>query len=176
VRAILGQQVSVRAATTLAGRLAAMFGSRMASSGNLEVLFPTPVQLANAPIERAGVMPARAATVRALARQVADKAIVLSPDVDAQAAVEALRSLPGIGEWTAQYIAMRALREPDAFPADDVALRRALGDGSASRPSPRDLIAQAERWRPWRAYAAQHLWTALASRDGGLEIEPAATA
>jgi AraC family transcriptional regulator of adaptative response / DNA-3-methyladenine glycosylase II len=153
VRAILGQQVSVRAATTLAGRLAAMFGSRMASSGNLEVLFPTPVQLANAPIERAGVMPARAATVRALARQVADKAIVLSPGVDAQAAVEALRSLPGIGEWTAQYIAMRALGEPDAFPTGDLVLRRVTGNVTAG-----ELERRSESWRPWRAYAVMLLW------------------
>jgi AraC family transcriptional regulator of adaptative response / DNA-3-methyladenine glycosylase II len=69
-----------------------------------------------------------------------------------------LRSLPGIGEWTAQYIAMRELREPDAFPVADIGLLRAMSAGSGVRPSPAELLAHAERWRPWRAYAALHLW------------------
>jgi len=69
-----------------------------------------------------------------------------------------LRSLPGVGEWTAQYIAMRELREPDAFPAADIGLMRAMSDASGVRPSPAALLAHAERWRPWRAYAALHLW------------------
>jgi AraC family transcriptional regulator of adaptative response / DNA-3-methyladenine glycosylase II len=72
--------------------------------------------------------------------------------------VTQLRALPGIGEWTAQYIAMREMREPDAFPAGDVGLLRALTDAEGVRPTSRELLARAERWRPWRAYAAQHLW------------------
>jgi AraC family transcriptional regulator, regulatory protein of adaptative response / DNA-3-methyladenine glycosylase II len=76
-------------------------------------------------------------------------------------AVSRLRSLPGIGEWTAQYIAMRELREPDAFPAADIGLLRAMADVRGRRPKPRELLARAECWRPWRAYAAHHLWASL---------------
>jgi AraC family transcriptional regulator of adaptative response / DNA-3-methyladenine glycosylase II len=75
-------------------------------------------------------------------------------------AVARLRELPGIGEWTAQYIAMRELREPDAFPATDIGLLRAMAGADGRRPTPAELLARAERWRPWRAYAAVHLWTA----------------
>jgi AraC family transcriptional regulator of adaptative response / DNA-3-methyladenine glycosylase II len=71
-----------------------------------------------------------------------------------------LRALDGVGEWTAQYIAMRELREPDAFPAADIGLMRAMVDANGRRQNPRELLARAERWRPWRAYAAQHLWAA----------------
>jgi AraC family transcriptional regulator of adaptative response / DNA-3-methyladenine glycosylase II len=77
---------------------------------------------------------------------------------DLEDTVMQLRALPGIGEWTAQYVAMRGLREPDAFPASDVGLMRAMADAQGRRPSPRALLARAEPWRPWRAYAAQHLW------------------
>ena len=79
-------------------------------------------------------------------------------------AVTALRTLPGIGEWTAQYIAMRLLREPDAFPAADIGLLRALEDEEGTRPTPAALLERAESWRPWRAYAAQHLWTSEAGQ------------
>jgi AraC family transcriptional regulator of adaptative response / DNA-3-methyladenine glycosylase II len=168
VRAILGQQISVRAATTLAGRVASMFGSRIAGSGDLEVLFPTPVQLTSSPMERAGVMPARAATIRALARQVADGTIALSPGIDEQAAVAALRALPGIGEWTAQYIAMRALAEPDAFPSGDLVLRRVSGNLTA-----RELDRRSESWRPWRAYAVMLLWQDAAATS--MEAEACAS-
>jgi len=82
------------------------------------------------------------------------------PDQDLDAAVARLRALPGIGEWTAQYIAMRALREPDAFPAADTGLLRAMSGVDGTRPTPAALLVRAEAWRPWRAYAAQHLWTA----------------
>jgi len=144
VRAILGQQISVRAATTIAGRLASMFGSPVAVSGELERLFPTPAQLAHAAIERAGVVSARAETIRCLARRAADGAIESVP---------ALRAIPGIGDWTAQYIAMRAFAEPDAFPSGDLVLRRTAGDLSA-----RELERRSESWRPWRAYAVILLW------------------
>jgi len=90
-------------------------------------------------------------------------AVVADPDLFAagrnlKEAIARLRSLRGIGEWTAQYIAMRQLREPDAFPSADIGLQRALADSKGARPSAEELLARAEQWRPWRAYAAQHLW------------------
>jgi endonuclease III len=109
VRAILGQQISVRAATTLAGRIASMFGRAEAASGEGGRLFPTPARLADAAIGRAGVMPARAEAIRTLARRVVDGRIAFGPCIDGRAAIAALSALPGVGEWTAEYIAMRAL-------------------------------------------------------------------
>ena len=81
-------------------------------------------------------------------------------------AIAKLRLLPGIGEWTAQYIAMRELREPDAFPAADIGLMRAMASADGRRPSPQELLLRAERWRPWRAYAALHLWAAVIAASG----------
>ena len=153
VRAILGQQISVRAATTIAGRIAAMFGSPAAADHGLARLFPAPAQLADAAIERAGVVTARAETIRALARRVVSGAVTFRACADGCAAVAALEDLPGIGNWTAEYIAMRALGEPDAFPSGDLVLRRAAGDCTA-----RELARKSEAWRPWRAYAVMLLW------------------
>jgi AraC family transcriptional regulator, regulatory protein of adaptative response / DNA-3-methyladenine glycosylase II len=153
VRAILGQQVSVRAATTIAGRIASMFGSPLAKSRGLERLFPTAAQLADAAIERAGAMPARAATIRGLARRVIDGTIAFSSSQDGSATLSALRGFPGIGDWTAEYIAMRAFGEPDAFPSGDLVLRRAAGGCTA-----RELGRKSDAWRPWRAYAVMLLW------------------
>ena len=153
VRAILGQQISVRAATTIAGRIAAMFGSPAAHDRGLERLFPTPGQLADAAIEKAGVVSARAETIRALARRVADGTLTFRLCADGSAAASALEDLPGIGSWTAEYIAMRALGEPDALPSGDLVLRRAAGDCTA-----RELARKSEAWRPWRAYAVILLW------------------
>jgi AraC family transcriptional regulator of adaptative response / DNA-3-methyladenine glycosylase II len=156
VRAILGQQISVRAATTIAGRIAAMFGSPAAGDPGdrqLERLFPAPGQLADAAIEQAGVVSVRAGTIRALARRIVDGTLTFGPCADGRAAVSALEDLPGIGNWTAEYIAMRALGEPDAFPSGDLVLRRAAGDCTA-----RALSHKSEAWRPWRAYAVVLLW------------------
>ena len=154
VRAIVGQQVSVSAASTMTGRLAAAFGSPLADGGGkLDRVFPTPAQLAAAPLESVGVMPTRAEAVRLLARQVANDALRFSAHHDLDSTVVALRALRGIGEWTAQYIAMRAFGEPDAFPSGDLVLRRIAGGLST-----RDLDRRAEAWRPWRAYAAILLW------------------
>ena len=153
VRAILGQQVSVRAATTIAGRIASMFGSPLVEGRGLERLFPTAAQLADAAIERAGVMPARAATIRGLARRVTEGTIAFGSSTDGPATLSALRGLPGIGDWTAEYIAMRAFGEPDAFPSGDLVLRRAAGGCTA-----RELGRKSEAWRPWRAYAVMLLW------------------
>ena len=87
-----------------------------------------------------------------------DEADIFGPRRSLDETIRTLRTLPGVGEWTAQYIAMREMREPDAFPAADVGLLRAMADGRGRRPSARELLARAEQWRPWRAYAAQHLW------------------
>ena len=166
VRAILGQQVSVRGATTLAGRFASTFGAPGSGGSPLPRVAPTAERVASATVEgiaTIGLPRARAASIHALARAVADGAIHLSPGTHARETMCRLTSLPGIGAWTAQYIAMRALRWPDAFPASDLALRRAAGI-----PTPAKLERAAERWSPWRAYAAMHLWSTLtpASRTG----------
>jgi AraC family transcriptional regulator of adaptative response / DNA-3-methyladenine glycosylase II len=157
-RAILGQQVSVRGATTLAGRFAAAFG--LPGGGGvapLSRLAPTAERVAGATVEQIatiGLPRARAASIQALARAVAEGHIHLTPGTHAGEMMRRLTSLPGIGPWTAHYVAMRALRWPDAFPASDLALRRAAG-----MPTPAKLERAAERWSPWRAYAAMHLWS-----------------
>jgi len=153
VRAILGQQISVRAATTIAGRVASRFGSPVAVGAGLGRLFPTPAQLATAAIEEAGVVRSRAEAIRSLARHVAGGTITFGTCIDGRTTVSTLRELPGIGDWTAEYIAMRALGEPDAFPSGDLVLRRMAGDLSA-----RQLKRRSEAWRPWRAYAVMLLW------------------
>ena len=165
VRAILGQQISVRAATTIAGRVAARWGSPAAIGDGLDRLFPSPAQLQDAPIEEAGVIASRARAIRSLAHVCAGtwspfSTFLERPDVgkDDQvptqhSAIDVLSAIPGIGKWTAQYIAMRALNEPDAFPSGDLVLRRMAGNCS-----PRELDAKSERWRPWRSYAVMLLW------------------
>lgn len=154
VRAVVGQQITVRGATTLTGRITGMFGRSYAAEAGLTHLFPTPEVLAQADLTRAGLTKARAATVQALARAVCNKKICFGEILDSQDFLARLREIPGIGAWTAQYIAMRALGEPDAFPAGDIALVRALQLSDA-----RELEARAEVWRPWRAYAAMYLWS-----------------
>jgi AraC family transcriptional regulator of adaptative response / DNA-3-methyladenine glycosylase II len=159
VRAIVGQQVSVRAATTVAGRIARAFGR---PSGRdepaLSHVFPAPAALRGAPLESIGLIAQRARAIRALAAAVADGTLVLDGTLAADEVALKLRAVPGVGEWTAQYVLLRALGEPDAFPAGDLGLRRAAGNG-AGRLSERALAARAETWRPWRGYAALHLWT-----------------
>ncbi|WP_336488432.1 DNA-3-methyladenine glycosylase family protein [Methylobacterium nigriterrae] len=167
VRAILGQQVSVAAATRLAGRLVAAFGPPLgqdAAEPGLTHLFPSPEALAEADIALALNMPrARGAAIRALAAAAAAEPDLLAPGQGLAAATARLTALPGIGGWTAQYIAMRALREPDALPTGDIGLLRALAD-AGGRPSARDLEARSAAWRPWRAYAVLHLWAHDAAR------------
>lgn len=165
VRAILGQQVTVRGATKLSGRLVQTLGRKIGdgeSSPGPAWIFPTPADLARAPVRRIaaiGIPAARAATIHRLARAVADGADVLEPAAGLEQAVERLTALGGIGDWTANYVAMRALREPDAFPAGDLGLRRALARDGAPM-TPRALAQRSEAWRPWRAYAAVRLWMA----------------
>ena len=121
-------------------------------------LFPRPEDLASADLTALGLPRMRAATLASLAAAVVADPQVLGAGRSLIECVTQLHALPGIGEWTAQYIAMRELREPDAFPAGDIGLLRALTNAEGRRPTSRELLARAERWRPWRAYAAQHLW------------------
>ncbi len=164
VRAILGQQVSVKGATTLAGRLVRAFGKPVERADALPLthLFPRPEILAEADVASIGMPPKRAQAVRALASAVARGGLPLDGAVELDDVVAKLQEIPGIGEWTAQYIAMRALGEPDAFPAGDLGLCKALARGDA-RIGPADVRARAEHWRPWRAYAAMWLWLGEAS-------------
>jgi AraC family transcriptional regulator of adaptative response / DNA-3-methyladenine glycosylase II len=160
VRAILGQRVSVKAATTLAGRLA------QALSEPVVLPFPCLTRLpvaaerladaSPAQLTELGIASPRAAALRGIARAVADGEVDLVPGADPEAVIGALAEYPGIGDWTAQYVALRALRWPDAFPAGDLGLLRAWGAGSG-----RALREAAKAWRPWRAYAALHLWESL---------------
>jgi AraC family transcriptional regulator of adaptative response / DNA-3-methyladenine glycosylase II len=158
VRAILGQQVTVKGATTLAGRLVATFGRPLETDmPGLTHLFPQPETLADADLARIGLPGARARTIRALARSIARGELELDASLGLEDFVDRLCAVPGLGPWTAHYIAMRALGEPDAFPASDLGLRRAV----ATDGRPLDSVALAdlaEAWRPWRAYAALLLW------------------
>ncbi len=160
LRAILGQQVSVRGASTLAGRFAARFGEAIETPlPCLNRIAPTAEGISaarTATLAGLGLPAARAESLRNLARVVARGEIDLEPGIDPTAIVARLVELPGIGPWTAEYIAMRALRWPDAFPAGDLGLLKASRLKTA-----RSLEKAAERWRPWRAYAAMHLWESL---------------
>jgi AraC family transcriptional regulator of adaptative response / DNA-3-methyladenine glycosylase II len=160
-RAVLGQQVSLAAARTLAGRLAARFGEAIATpEGELGRIFPGPEAIARRSAGELGAlgMPGRrAATLRALAQALARGELTFDAAAEPAALVAALAELPGVGPWTAHYLAMRALGWPDAFPEADLGLRKALGGISG-----RQARLLAEPWRPWRAYGATHLWTALA--------------
>jgi AraC family transcriptional regulator of adaptative response / DNA-3-methyladenine glycosylase II len=152
-RAILGQQITVKGATALAGRMVSNFGKPFSAAKGLTHLFPSPEILADATLARIGMPNARAETIRALARAVCDGQISFEGIVDLDAFLARLCEIPGIGKWTAQYVAMRALGEPDAFPSGDLGLLRNSGLGSS-----RELERRAEAWRPWRAYAAMYLW------------------
>jgi AraC family transcriptional regulator of adaptative response / DNA-3-methyladenine glycosylase II len=162
VRAVLGQQVSVAGATTLAGRLAARFGQPASTPYSGALLhFPTPEALAALPPEslaQIGLPRARAATLVALARFTADGGLRFAPGISLEETVTRLKTVPGIGEWTAQYIALRALRFPDAFPAGDLGLQKAASDTPGGRLDERGLQSRSAAWAPWRAYAAVLLW------------------
>jgi len=170
VRAVVGQQISVRGACTLMARLVRSCGhSIRSSSGRLTHVFPTATQLAGADLSGVGLTRARAAALRSLAKAAAEGAL------DWQAAPDEVRqsliALPGIGEWTAEYVALRALGEPDAFPASDLVLRRMAAHADCAPLSVRAMHERAESWRPWRGYAALYLWRAAAEQmktRGGL--------
>jgi AraC family transcriptional regulator of adaptative response / DNA-3-methyladenine glycosylase II len=166
-RAILGQQVTVRGATTLAGRLVQAYGDKLDDDPErpraIAYLFPRPEVLAGADLTAIGLPRGRAAAISTVARAVADGGLRLDAAPDLDGAIATLGALPGIGEWTAHYVAMRALREPDAFPAGDHGLRQALARGAETPPTRSEVLRRAEPWRPWRAYAAMHLWRSLSS-------------
>jgi AraC family transcriptional regulator of adaptative response / DNA-3-methyladenine glycosylase II len=162
VRAILGQQVSVKGATTLAGSLVETFGEKLPGGieqDGLTHLFPRPERLAHADVASIGMPRKRGEAIRALARAVCEGSIRLTPDLALDAARESLTALPGIGPWTAEYIAMRALRAPDAFPSGDLVLRR-VAAGGGKPLTERALVQRSESWRPWRSYAVIALWRA----------------
>jgi AraC family transcriptional regulator of adaptative response / DNA-3-methyladenine glycosylase II len=165
VRAVLGQQVSVAAAAQLAARIAAGLGDpvRLERAPGLRHLFPRPEQLAVREPAAFPVPRSRGATLVALGGAVSSGRFTLERGASLEDTLARLRA-PGVGPWTAQLVAMRALREPDAFPAGDLALRRALGRGGAPATE-EEARLRAEAWRPWRAYAAQHLWVLDAERS-----------
>jgi len=164
IRAILGQQVSVTAARRLAGQLVALQGKNVSkdhrSHPSLSHVFPVPQRLAKADLSGLGMPKARRAALQALAEAAAADPNLFRPFGTIEEAIARLRTIRGVGEWTAQYIALRALRETDAFPASDIGLLRGAAAIDGSRPTPASLLNRAEPWRPWRAYAAQHLWAA----------------
>jgi AraC family transcriptional regulator of adaptative response / DNA-3-methyladenine glycosylase II len=159
VRAILGQQVSVKGATTLSGRVVRLLGKplkrRIDPESRLTHLFPPPAIVAGADLTRIGLPVSRARAIQAMARGILEGRVSLEPPADLDLALEGLCALPGIGPWTANYMAMRVFKHPDAFPSGDLGLVKAMG----LRPAA--LERRAEAWRPWRAYAAVCLWQSL---------------
>jgi AraC family transcriptional regulator, regulatory protein of adaptative response / DNA-3-methyladenine glycosylase II len=162
VRAVLGQQVSVAAARTFATRIVTAYGSQLTAPGHaagVTHLFPTAEVLATADLSRIGLTGARTKTLNTLAAAVRDGSVDFA---DAEGLRTALVGVPGIGPWTAEYVAMRGLSDPDAFPAGDLVLQRMAG--GPKRLTERQLLMRAEQWRPWRAYAVLHLWRAASDK------------
>ncbi|MCQ4328311.1 DNA-3-methyladenine glycosylase family protein [Stutzerimonas stutzeri] len=162
VRAIVGQQVTVKAAVTITRRLVERLGNELAQTppneaGGLLRLFPTPQAIAGAQLDKIGMPGKRVATLQYLAAAVAEGALELHVDNGVDELVSRLCELPGIGPWTAQYIALRGFGEADAFPVADLGLLKAPMWGSGGI-SARELLARSQAWRPWRAYAAVHIW------------------
>jgi AraC family transcriptional regulator of adaptative response / DNA-3-methyladenine glycosylase II len=159
VRAVLGQQVSVKAATTIAGRLVQAYGEPIDTPHEeLTHLTPSPARIAAASLDEIaslGIVRTRAQSILALARAIESGTLLLDPGASPEATLRELVALPGIGAWTANYIAMRALRWPDAFPKEDLIVRKRLGGVTAAR-----VEEMAEAWRPWRSYAMLYLWGA----------------
>ncbi len=169
VRAILGQQVTVGHARQLAGALITACGPAFPDPRfpGLTRIFPTASEVLATDLSVLRMPTARKRTLLALAQTALDNPALFDACGTLEETVARLRAIPGIGEWTAQYIALRACREPDAFPASDLGLLRAVAQKDGSRPSPARLLEQAESWRPWRAYAAQHLWMHDFDKDKG---------
>ncbi len=175
VRAVLGQQITVAGARALADRLTAEHGTPLPpdlAGKGLSRLFPTPEALARIDPMSLPMPGARARALVGLAAAAAADPQMFALRGSLEAAVSRLKALPGIGEWTAQYIALRQMREPDAFPSGDIGLIRALAGPDGVRPTPAQLLVRAEAWRPWRAYGAQHLWASegLASPRSALPL------
>lgn len=173
VRAILGQQVSVAAATTFAGRLAKRYGEKLdvavpgcAEGEGPALVFPTPRKLLRARLGDLGIIQSRAGTIRRVAKAVVDGDVSFDPAQSVDEFCRSLVAIKGIGEWTASYVAMRALKDPDAFPHADLGLLRAFDKDGRERMKPAELRERAEAWRPWRAYAALLLWSSGANSGG----------
>ena len=176
VRTIVGQQVSVARARQLNGVLVARCGATLPrrrgdASERLCRLFPTPGEVLGADLSSLGMPGARVASLKTLAAAAIEREDLFERGATLDATIARLRQLRGIGEWTAHYIAMRAFREPDAFPASDIGLLRAAADASGRRPAPAALLGRAEAWRPWRAYAAHHLWASDSNARDGVSSE-----
>ena len=166
IRAVLGQQISVVAAIRLAGKLVAQYGQPLHTPhAGITHVFPTPDVLAAADLATLGMPKARGRTLSGVAQALLDDPQLFAPKASLKEGVTRLVALPGIGDWTAQYIAMRQLREPDAFASGDIGLINALAALEGGPVTARALLARAEAWRPLRAYAAQHLWTSLSRAD-----------
>jgi AraC family transcriptional regulator of adaptative response / DNA-3-methyladenine glycosylase II len=166
VRAVLGQQISVEAARQLGSRLVLLCGDpvRNASDPRLTRTFPSPERVVTADLSRLGMPRSRRATLQALAQAALSNPRLFEPLGSSEENIAQLRSIRGIGPWTAQYIVLRALRDPDAFPATDLGILRAAANLVGVTATAPQLIQRAEAWRPWRAYAAQYLWTAARRR------------
>jgi AraC family transcriptional regulator, regulatory protein of adaptative response / DNA-3-methyladenine glycosylase II len=170
VRAIVGQQITVAAATRLAGRIVRDWGDPLPAGldsivPGLTHVFPSAERLGAADLASLPMPRARSKAIEAMAQAIAGDSTIFESRGELGEVITRLKALPGIGEWTAQYIAMRQMREPDAFPAADIGLLRAMAGCDGVRPSPPALAVRAEAWRPWRAYAALHLWTGEAIPD-----------
>jgi AraC family transcriptional regulator of adaptative response / DNA-3-methyladenine glycosylase II len=169
IRAILGQQISVKAATTIAGRIATRYGEPLNSdpeheNPGLTRIFPTPERLVRARFNNIGIVSSRADTMRQVAKAVLAGDIDFDTAQDPDEFCESLKSIRGIGDWTAQYVAMRVLKNPDAFPGSDLGLIKAIR--YPDRVTPKELESLADEWRPWRAYAALLLWSSLSGSGG----------
>ncbi len=162
VRAIVGQQVSVRGATTIIGRIVARYGSEVEGLAPLGLsrLFPGPETLANAEMGGIGMPATRVAAIRGFAAAVAEHRLHLERRAPLEGLVDEITKVPGLGPWTAHYLALR-LGESDAFPASDLGLRRALGTSGGEPARPSEVEQAATAWRPFRAWAALHLWAGL---------------
>lgn len=158
VRAVLGQQISVAGARTIAGRIAEKFGTLINTPhAELTLVFPSAQRMATASVDEIaslGINGRRSQTIIELAKAIASGELQLSPGSPVEQTLERLRQISGIGDWTAQYIAMRSLAWPDAFPHTDLGIRKSLGEDN-----PKKILELAEKWRPWRAYAVLHMWT-----------------
>jgi AraC family transcriptional regulator, regulatory protein of adaptative response / DNA-3-methyladenine glycosylase II len=161
IRAVLGQQITVAAARGLAAKLVARYGKPLRHpEGALTHVFPEPKLLAKADLAALGMPRSRAAALSAVAKDAIADPQLFEATGELDDAIEKLRAIRGVGEWTAHYIALRQLREPDAFPASDIGLMRAIAKQEGRPYSATELLSRADPWRPWRAYAAQHLWSA----------------
>lgn len=175
LRSINGQQVSVERARHLNGVLVERAGVQLPEPENgLRWVFPTPQQVLDADLAGMGMPGARVSTLKAMAEAALRDPRLFDPGRPLEDTIARLRAIRGIGDWTAHYIAMRACRQPDAFPAGDVGLLRGAADTAGRRPTAAALLARAEAWRPWRAYAAHHLWAIDSAASAEVRVQESA--